>query len=107
MLPAETPLQRLVELAHSRWPIEQFYEDSKGECGLDDYQGRRWHGLHRHLALVMLASSYRVWQRLALTPSSHAETGLFPLSAAAVASRRASRSPALAVRGARALDRAY
>src|SRR5262252_4388071 len=38
-LPADTPLQRLVELAHSRWPIEQFYEDAKGECGLDHYQG--------------------------------------------------------------------
>ena len=54
-LPADTPLQRLVELAHSRWPIEQFYADAKGECGLDHYQGRRWDGLHRHLALVMLA----------------------------------------------------
>src|SRR5215510_6636895 len=53
-LPADTPLCRLVELAHSRWPIEQFYEDAKGECGLDHYQGRRWDGLHRHLALVML-----------------------------------------------------
>jgi SRSO17 transposase len=51
----DTPLQRLVELAHSRWPIAQFYEDAKGECGLDHYQGRRWDGLHRHLALVMLA----------------------------------------------------
>jgi hypothetical protein len=27
-LPADTRLQRLVELAHSRWPIEQFYEDA-------------------------------------------------------------------------------
>ena len=40
-LPADTPLQRLVELAHSRWPIEQFDADAKGECGLDHYQGRR------------------------------------------------------------------
>jgi SRSO17 transposase len=78
-LPAETPLQRLVELVHSRWPIEQFYEDSKGECGLDDYQGRRWDGLHRHLALVMLAYSYLVWQRLALTPASPTGAGLSPL----------------------------
>jgi SRSO17 transposase len=54
-LPADTPLQRFVELAHRRWPIEQFYEDAKGACGLDHYQGRRWDGLHRHLALVMLA----------------------------------------------------
>jgi SRSO17 transposase len=62
-LPAETPRQRLVELAHSRWPIEQFYEDAKGECGLDHYQGRRWDGLHRHLALVMLAYSFLARQR--------------------------------------------
>ena len=62
-LPADTPLQRLVALAHSRWPIEQFYEDAKGECGLDHYQGRRWDGLHRHLALVMLAYSFLARQR--------------------------------------------
>jgi SRSO17 transposase len=62
-LPADTPLHRLVELAHSRWPIEQFYEDAKGECGLDHYQGRRWDGLHRHLALVMLAYSFLARQR--------------------------------------------
>jgi SRSO17 transposase len=62
-LPADTSLHRLVELAHSRWPIEQFYEDAKGECGLDDYQGRRWDGLRRHLALVMLAYSFMARQR--------------------------------------------
>ncbi len=41
-LGAEVPLERLAALAHSRWAIEQFYEDAKGECGLGDYQGRRW-----------------------------------------------------------------
>src|SRR5215211_9110764 len=51
-------LKRLTELAHSRWAIEQFYEDAKGECGLSDFQGRRWDGLHRHLALSMLAYSF-------------------------------------------------
>jgi SRSO17 transposase len=63
--PLDTPLDRLVTLAHARWPIEQFYEDAKGECGLDDYQGRRWDGLHRHLALVMLTYSFLATQRLA------------------------------------------
>jgi SRSO17 transposase len=74
-LPADTPLRRLVALAHSRWPIEQFYEDAKGECGLDHYQGRRWDGRHRHLAFVMLAYSFLACQRW--TPADPA--GFFPL----------------------------
>jgi SRSO17 transposase len=78
--PADTPLRRLVELAHSRWPIEQFYEDAKGECGLEDYQGRRWDGLHRHLALVMLAYSFLARQRW--TPADPA--GFSPLWGAPV-----------------------
>jgi SRSO17 transposase len=65
-LPPDTSLERLVTLAHARWVIEQFYEDAKQECGLDDFQGRRWDGLHRHLALVMLAYSFLALQRLQL-----------------------------------------
>jgi SRSO17 transposase len=62
--PITTPLSRLVELAHLRWPIEQFYEDAKGECGFDQFQGRSWEGLHRHLALVMVAYTFLVVQSL-------------------------------------------
>jgi SRSO17 transposase len=65
-LPPQTSLEQLVTLAHARWVIEQFYEDAKQECGLDDFQGRRWDGLHRHLALVMLAYSFLALQRLQL-----------------------------------------
>ena len=65
-LPPDTSLERLVTLAHARWVIEQFYEDAKQECGLDDFQGRRWDGLHRHLALVMLAYSFLALQHLQL-----------------------------------------
>jgi len=64
-LPPETPLRRLAELAHCRWSIEQLYEEAKGECGLDDYQGRLWDGFHRHVALVMLTYSFLAQQRLA------------------------------------------
>jgi SRSO17 transposase len=66
VLPENASLSRLVLLAHARWVIEQFYEDSKQECGLDHFQGRSWDGLHRHLALVMLAYSFLAWQRLHL-----------------------------------------
>jgi SRSO17 transposase len=77
-LPADVPLERLVTIAHARWVIEQFYEDAKGECGLDDYQGRRWDGLHRHLALVMLTYSFLMIQRHAASNSP--DGGLSPLS---------------------------
>ena len=63
-LAAEMRLEQLVPLVRGRWPIEQFYEEAKQECGLDDSQGRRWDGLHRHLALVMLAYSFLMAERM-------------------------------------------
>jgi SRSO17 transposase len=78
-LPADASLERLATLAHARWTIEQFYEDAKGECGLDDYQGRRWDGLHRHLALAMLTSSFLTLQRHAA--SDQPDGGFPPLDA--------------------------
>jgi SRSO17 transposase len=76
-LPADTPLERLVTLAHSRWLIERFYQDAKGECGLRDFQGRRWDGLHRHLALVMLTYSFLM--RQGELASQGSQGGLSPL----------------------------
>jgi SRSO17 transposase len=51
-------LDELIDLAHVRWVIERFYQDAKGELGLDHYEGRLWTGFHRHVALVMLAHCY-------------------------------------------------
>jgi SRSO17 transposase len=101
-LPADTSWLRLIAGAHSRWISEQFYEDSKGECGLDDYQGRRYDGLHRHVALVMLAYSFLVHHRL--TSSAPAAPGGFPpLYGAAQPARGAPLHPRVAVPGCGAL----
>ena len=56
-------LEALIELVHVRWVIERFYQDAKGELGLDDYEGRLWPGLHRHVALVMLAHCFLTLQQ--------------------------------------------
>jgi SRSO17 transposase len=95
VLPPETALQRLVLLAHARWVIEQFYEDAKQECGFDHFQGRSFNGLHRHLALVMLAYSFLMVYRLTLPPDE-----VFPpLRHAKLAAWSASSGVALAVPG--------
>jgi SRSO17 transposase len=98
-LPANVPWERLIALAHQRWVIEQFYEDAKGECGLDHYQGRTWGGLHRHVALTMLAYSFLVSRRLAATRSG----GFSPLNAPTEPAGGAPRHPALALSGRGAL----
>jgi SRSO17 transposase len=98
-LPPDTSLERLVLLAHARWVIEQLYEDAKQECGFDHFQGRSWNGLHRHLALVMLAYSFLMLHRLTL-PSDEAFS---PLRHAKLAAWGASPGAALAVPGSRPL----
>ncbi len=105
VLPKTTSLSRLVLLAHARWVIEQFYEDAKQECGFDHYQGRSWDGLHRHLALVMLAYSFLMLYRLTLPlPSGEAFS---PLRDAKLAPFRASTGAALAFPGSRPLAVAH
>ena len=59
----EMTLDGMVELVHSRWIIERFYQDAKGEVGLDDYEGRLWSGFHHHVALCMLAHCYLALQQ--------------------------------------------
>ena len=83
-LGAEVSWQRLASVAKSRWAIEQFYEDGKGECGLSDYQGRRWDGLHRHLALSMLAYSFLMLHSSVTTSVGSSSSGeaFFPLGQA-------------------------
>jgi hypothetical protein len=82
-LGAQVPLERMAALAKSRWTIEQFYEDGKGECGLGDYQGRRWDGLHRHLALSMVAYSFlMLHSSVTIGEDSTSQEAFFPLGEA-------------------------
>jgi SRSO17 transposase len=53
--PQRTPLKKLVQIAGSRWAIEECFEQAKQEAGLDEYEVRSWVGWHRHVTLSMLA----------------------------------------------------
>ena len=55
-------LEKMVEYAHRRYWVEQYHEEAKELLGWDQYQGRLWHGFHRHAVSVMLAYSFLVWQ---------------------------------------------
>lgn len=59
--PPSAELGGMVEYTHRRYWVEQFHEEAKSELGWDHYQGRLWHGFHRHAVLVMLSYSFLVW----------------------------------------------
>jgi SRSO17 transposase len=53
--PRGTTLEKIVQVAGSRWAIEECFEQAKQETGLDEYEVRSWAGWHRHMTLSMLA----------------------------------------------------
>ncbi|MCA1612545.1 MAG: IS701 family transposase [Acidobacteria bacterium] len=62
---AETTLEEMVEVAGTRWAIEESFETAKGEVGLDQYEVRSWHGWYRHITLALLAHAYLTATRAA------------------------------------------
>ena len=64
--PVETSVEVLLLVAFSRWRVERCFEDQKGEIGLDHFEGRKWLGLQRHLALSAVSYLFlaRTHQRL-------------------------------------------
>jgi SRSO17 transposase len=99
--PADTPLAELCRAATLRWPIEQCFQDGKGQVGMDHYEHRSWPAWHRHMLYVCLALHFllRLRVRFKKNPSPDA-----PASAHAGGRGAAVQGPdAQACAGARAL----
>jgi SRSO17 transposase len=55
---ADTTLRELVQVAGTRWTVEESIQCAKGEVGLDHYEVRSWTGWYRHMTLAMWASAF-------------------------------------------------
>jgi SRSO17 transposase len=56
--PPKTSLETLVQVASTRYTVEQCIEEAKGETGLDEYEVRFWHSWYRHITLSMMAHAW-------------------------------------------------
>jgi SRSO17 transposase len=54
----------LVDVAGTRWAIEESFETAKGEVGLDHYEVRKWTGWYRHMTLALLAHAFLTVTRM-------------------------------------------
>ncbi len=69
--PVGTSVAELVRIAGCRWAIEECFQAAKNECGLDQYEVRRYPGWYRHITLAMLAHAFLA-VTAATDPKAHA-----------------------------------
>jgi SRSO17 transposase len=65
-LPIGTPIKVLARTIKARWICEQAHQQLTEELGLDHFEGRSWHGLHRHALMTMIAYAFLQHRRLAV-----------------------------------------
>jgi SRSO17 transposase len=62
--PKEISLSELAKASVMRWPIEQCFQEGKGQVGMDCYEHRSWPAWHRHMTYVFLALHFMLRMRL-------------------------------------------
>jgi SRSO17 transposase len=72
--PARDSLPVLVAVVGVRWTVEECFQASKNEVGLDHYQVRLWHAWYRHITLAMLAHAWLAVTAAAARPQAPADT---------------------------------
>ncbi|WP_433204960.1 IS701 family transposase [Nocardia sp. CA-107356] len=69
--PATIEREQVVAVAGARWAVEECFQAAKDQCGLDDYQVRKWYPWYRHITLAMLAHAFLA-VTAATDPKAHA-----------------------------------
>lgn len=70
----DVSLQEMVHVANTRFWVEDCFERSKGEVGLDHYEVRSWRGWHHHMTLCLMALLFLVEEQRRLSRSTPAIT---------------------------------
>jgi SRSO17 transposase len=79
-MPHPVPLATLVTVAGRRWCIEERIKTSKGLCGLDQHQVRRWRSWYRWATLAMVAHAFLVVAALTSNTRHPPPPDLIPLT---------------------------
>jgi SRSO17 transposase len=74
--PVSTPWRTFVWLSGVRWAIEQCFEESKTELGMDHYEIRKYSGWHHHMLTSMLAHFFLWHLKLRLGKKSAGPHGV-------------------------------
>ena len=56
--PSTVTLAQVVQVAGTRWQVEEALALAKQRVGLDEYEVRHWDGWYRHITLTMFALAF-------------------------------------------------
>jgi len=78
------PLEWLVYVGYSRWPIEQCFKEDKQELGFAHFEVRGWKSIHRHMYLTQVSHLYlnKMRQELVAQELAEEQDGFFSLPGA-------------------------
>lgn len=70
---AGSPLEWVLHVAYSRWPVEQCFREEKHELGFNHFEVRGWRSIHRHLYLSQVSHLFLSRMRLKLVAEERAD----------------------------------
>lgn len=83
-LPKQMTKKQLVRIIKVRWRTERMYEDTKGQLGLNHFEGRSFRGWHHHVSAVLFCYSFVAAEHAnAFPPSARREVETRPHARAA------------------------
>ena len=63
-VPEEIRMDQLARMQGQRFWIERAFQNAKSECGMADYQVRKWSAWYHHMALSLMAQQFMLEERV-------------------------------------------